>query len=230
MTWSRAHAMTTTTNFPRNRHERRRQPSPAVSLAQPDRSTPKGKAKTLFELAEERQTLLAKGTPFAQARTLETRVTSKAGDDDDDDADDADDDEPIGPVGQAVFFSSTLTMLHFTLDVLVQHQYRQEMDWGMIGRRTASTWPMILLLVYLLHPGRTANMLLSQLFFFVAAVASGCYLIYAANDQSYYAVMKRAPPLGTLWVWSVIELRLPYAVLSLLVAVAFLYHGNYSFL
>ena len=40
--------------------------------------------------------------------------------------------------------------------------------------------------------------------------------------------MKRAPTLGCLWIWSVIELDLGLAVASLACAGAFLWRGGYS--
>jgi hypothetical protein len=42
------------------------------------------------------------------------------------------------------------------------------------------------------------------------------------------AIMKQAPPIGCLWVWSVIELDLPWAVLSLAGAGGFLWQNGYS--
>ncbi|KAI9698684.1 MAG: hypothetical protein M1836_003794 [Candelina mexicana] len=194
-------------------------PQSEIKLAQPDRSGPKG--KTLFELAEERQALLNKGKPFPKAAANGTTQSK----------DDAihkaglteEVDEPIGPLGQAVFFTSTLVMLHFTLDVLVQHQYKQEIEWGTIVRRTGMVVP-----IYYLHPPERTRQTLTQIFFFCVANIAGCYLIYAANTQGYYAVMKRAPPLGTLWVWSVIEMKLPFAVASLLVAGIYVYYGEYE--
>lgn len=68
----------------------------------------------------------------------------------------------------------------------------------------------------------------SQAIFFIVSTTSGCYLIHAANEQGYFAVMKRAPPLGTLWVWSVIEMDLAWAVVSLISVAGFLYFGNYA--
>ncbi len=86
----------------------------------------------------------------------------------------------------------------------------------------------MLLLVYFLHPPERTRQTLTQIFFFCVANIAGCYLIYAANTQGYYAVMKRAPPLGTLWVWSVIEMKLPFAVGSLLIAGTYVYYGEYE--
>ena len=59
-------------------------------------------------------------------------------------------------------------------------------------------------------------------------MAAGCYLIYSSNEEAYFAVMKRAPPLGTLWVWSVIEMRLEFAVGSLIAVGAYFWRGGYT--
>ena len=69
---------------------------------------------------------------------------------------------------------------------------------------------------------------LRQAIFFATSVAAGCYLIHVTNTFSYLAVMKQAPPLGCLWVWSVIEMDLPWATLSLAGAGFFLWSRGYS--
>ena len=70
--------------------------------------------------------------------------------------------------------------------------------------------------------------LLRQAIFFTTSVYAGCYLIHITNTAGYMAVMKQAPPLGCIWVWSVIELELPWAVLSLTGAGTFLWQKGYS--
>lgn len=67
-----------------------------------------------------------------------------------------------------------------------------------------------------------------QAVFFATSLAAGCHLIHVTNHHGYLAVMKRAPPLGCLWVWSVIELDLPLAALSLAGAGVFVWAGGYS--
>ena len=42
--------------------------------------------------------------------------------------------------------------------------------------------------------------------------------------------MKRAPALGTLWVWAVVEMRLAYAVVGLLAPLAYMWWGGFGFL
>ena len=224
---------------PRNRRERRaaakkdsKPISPATSqpkikLAQPDRSTPK--TKTLLDLYEERKTLLSKGQPFSPIHTdgntrdesgniLEAGLTGPD-----------DNDEPIGPLGQAIFWSVCLAMFHFTLDVLTYNQYRQSIEWAPIFTRTGKVLPILWFVIFMLRTGTARRWpRLRQVFFLALAVGAGCYTIYAGNEFSYYAVMKRAPPLGTLWVWSVIEMDLPFALISVAVDLAYLWYKGYS--
>lgn len=60
------------------------------------------------------------------------------------------------------------------------------------------------------------------------SVVSGCYLIYVTNMKGYLATQRRAPPLGCLWIWAVMELDLPWATLSLVVASAYIYLKGYN--
>lgn len=220
---------------PRNRKERRAaakgsgkpveppNTTPKIKLAQPDRSKPKG--KTLLDIYEERKELLERGQPFdAKYEDFKPRGESgnilEAG---------LGDDEPIGPVGNAVFWAICLTMFHFMLDVLVYNQYAQEVIWSAIWKRSGTILPILFLVIYIMRSDlamkfRTPR----QLLFFAAAISAGCYLIHAGNKLDYFAVMKQAPPLGALWVYSVIELDLPYAAASVLVNIVFLLYYGYS--
>ena len=92
---------------------------------------------------------------------------------------------------------------------------------------------------YVLHPHSSSPVLLPglplrfqeplrQTIFFVASTVSGCYLIHISNEYGYLAIMKRSPPLGCLWIWSVIELKLSWALLSLAIATGFFFQGGYS--
>lgn len=212
------HAPMADASEPQNRRQRRAaarnttkaghpdQGATDFKLAQPDRSGPKG--KTLFELAEERQALLDKGKPFQKDEELEKLAERDfvfSGD-------------PIGPAGEAVLYGSTLSMLHFTLDVLVYNQYRQAIEWSEIFSRIGRIIPVLFVIVYMLHTKTAARFpLVKQLLFLITSITAGCYMVYSGNTYGYFAVMKRAPPVGTLWVWSVIEMQLVYAVSSLIV-------------
>jgi hypothetical protein len=219
------------TEGPRNRKERRAAARDGkkkgdiltaadVPLAQPDRSGPKG--KTLFEIADEKRAEMAKKHPelfknHAQDDELAERAARDFSDD------------PLGAFGEAILYSTTLTMLHFTLDVLVYNQYRQEIVWKDIFMKSGKVLPVLLVVVWLLHT-ETAMKLKTprQLIFLATAIAAGCNMIYSGNREGYYAVMKRAPPIGTIWVWAVLELQLPYAVGSVVVVLGYLWWNGFT--
>ncbi|KAI2636288.1 hypothetical protein GGS26DRAFT_487834 [Hypomontagnella submonticulosa] len=139
----------------------------------------------------------------------------------------------------AILWSVSLSMLHFTLDVLVQHQYAISIIWPQIIIRALQACAVFTFLIYVLHPHASSPSFvpglpvkfqapLRQAIFFVASICSGCYLIHISNRYGYLAVMKQSPPLGCIWVWSVIELDLLYAVLSLVCTFGFFWQGGYT--
>ena len=141
---------------------------------------------------------------------------------------------------EAMLWTVTMAMGHFTFDVLVQHQYAVEIKWPEVCTRAATAWAVFLLLFYPLHPHYSNPMLLPMLLplkyqhtlrqaiFFVMSCVCGPYLVYISNEFSYLHVMKQAPPLGVLWLWSVIELDLAWAALSLAVPLGYLWKEGYS--
>ncbi|EGX89801.1 hypothetical protein CCM_08054 [Cordyceps militaris CM01] len=217
---------------------------PALPLAQPDRSGPRIDDKTLFQIAEQRQL-------FQQAAAREKQRPSSASvhkiritDDQDDSGSDDDGEVPTLSPGtervlEAMLWTTSLAMLHFTFDVLVQHQYGTEILWRPLFHRTISAWAVFLILFYALHPRRADQTLmpglpahwqqpLRQAVFFGVSVVAGCGLLYVTNTKGYLATQRRAPPLGVLWVWAVVELELPWATLSLLVVAAYIYLRGYG--
>ncbi|GAB7357894.1 hypothetical protein MBLNU230_g0062t1 [Neophaeotheca triangularis] len=205
--------------------------TPKIKLEQPDRSGPK--AKTLMEIADEKRELLEQGQPFEKqqgdglardenGKILETGDGSvfEAG---------LGEGEPIGPLGQSIFYALVGSMLHFTLDVLVFSQYRQEIQWDAISKRTATILPVLFFLIYIVRT-ETAERFpkTKQVFFFVVAIIAGCHLITVGNTKDYYAVMKRAPPIGTLWLWSVVEMDLGTAFASVVIDFGYMWWKGYT--
>lgn len=177
-------------------------------LKHPDYSAPKG--KTLFQLAEERQRELDKTKPGG--RSL------------------ANDEPAIGPVGDALLYSTSMAALHLTLDVIVYSQYREDILWNEIFTRVATATPIFILLVYLTHVDFSYRFpLLRDLVFFVGSIVAGCYLVYSGNKHGYFHVMKAAPPVGTLWIWSVIEMSLPFAALSAISVFGYVWWNGFEF-
>jgi hypothetical protein len=88
-----------------------------IPLQQPDRSRPDISQETLFDIAEKRGLLKETNSTSTQANDGFTRESN---------------DPAIGRLGEAILWSISLAMLHFTFDVLVQHQYAVEISWRKI--------------------------------------------------------------------------------------------------
>ena len=96
--------------------------SPNIRLKQPDRSAPDPNHETLLDLANKRGLLAKTSSNFSPASKDATA------------SEDAD--PPIGRFGEAILWSISITMLHFTFDVLVQHQYAMQISWWEIATRS----------------------------------------------------------------------------------------------
>ena len=202
-----------------------------IPLAQPIRDRPINH-KTLYDIAAERHPELAGDAaqlPGDAGKPQPAIVTTKINKDgtlSNSAMEEEPDEDPIGPFGQAVFYATTLTMVHFTFDVLVHHQYRMEIGWDLITWRTITAFPVLVLLVHVLHP-RSSNSWIQALYL-AGSVVAGCYLVQSSNEEAYFAVMKRAPPLGTLWIWFVVESRLEVAIAGLAMVGLFFWCGGYT--
>lgn len=251
--------------FNMNRRQRRTQASSSskvksaddIPLAQPDRSQSSIKSKTLYELAAERQAaLMPQAHKFDGLPSPENVVNVKIGpngeivretkleeEEGDGDKDTLAEDEAVPPLLDTLFLATSLSVLHFTLDVLTVHQYAQELLFKPIVKRAIFTaFPTLCLLIHLsrghLLPdsmraaasSRTRKVvtILRQVLFVALANFVGCYLIQLTNDKGYYAVMKNAPGVGTMWVWAVLELGLVGALAGVIGPAAYAWYWGYG--
>lgn len=150
------------------------------------------------------------------------------------DEDDDEDDE-----GQLFFAILDYTQLlipllsaHIIFDILVRVQYAQNVRWENVAeqsevlQRAAIAAPVLVVLHLFFNPHKDNRIFRIASFF--ASVLIGCYLVYISEEQGYYFVMKRAPPLGTLWLWLFFIMHWAYAGASLIVVVFWMWLHGYS--
>jgi hypothetical protein len=112
---------------------------------------------------------------------------------------------------------------------MVLQQYGQQVVWREIFGRVGRMLPALFVALWMLHSKAVRRWkLLRQTFFFVAGVGSGCFLIYSGNMHGYYYVMQQAPPVGTLWVWSVIEMELWFAVVHVAAVLGYMWWNGFG--
>lgn len=194
-----------------------------VPLHRPSRDAPTH--KTLFDIASERQLLNTTSPPSITTTKINPDGTLSA-------TISASDLDAATPYLDIALYTATLAMLHFTLTVLVHHQYAvtpPSLTSILYTSTVTSPTPAILLvLVSILHP--RSSHLLTQIVFAFLSLAAGAWLVQASNEDPYMAVMKKAPPLGTLWVWAIVEMRWEWAVGSLGVVAGWGWWKGYSML
>lgn len=104
-----------------------------------------------------------------------------------------------------------------TLLIHLAHGHIISFRWGQGESETISLFP--------LHPEKLSFSFLRKLLFppslktaifLPGAVILGNRLMEMTNEDSYYAVMKQAPAIGTLWVWCILEIPVGAAFLGAL--------------
>jgi len=116
--------------------KKRREASPGIKLRQPDRNGPT--EETLLDLAQKRNL-------FAQAKEKEDANRRAAGQPIRRSAEEDDEGVVLSPtverVMETLLWTVSLTMLHFTLDVLVQHQFSVDrVQWPKVWLRAVQAW------------------------------------------------------------------------------------------
>ncbi|RVD86495.1 uncharacterized protein DFL_004768 [Arthrobotrys flagrans] len=142
----------------------------------------------------------------------------------DDKEEEDDEDVEIGDLGQTFFFAVPLTMLLFAFYILVQKQYLEEMEYREAIGRTVKSFPVIWFILYLTHPRKALKAM--QVGFVITAVVSGSWMIYNVNNNGYYAIMKMVPPLGTLLIYSMIEMDIIPAVSALAIIGVYTWYND----
>ena len=237
---------------------RRRQPQASGKLGAPSRGLEEAFSsnsnfarsndipeKTLLQIVQERQDHpRSNGQSSATDTALRNPklVTIKPGETVDHVLEGKEESSPISSMFDSLLLASSLSALHFTLETLTIHQYAQELRFPPIFMHALFVaFPTLFLAIHLLHgrmppfsrlrPSEETQQgleVLRQLFLLVVANIAGCYLIQLTNDRGYYAVMKNAPSIGTIWVWSILELGLAGAVLGVLGPASYAWYYEYG--
>lgn len=194
-----------------------------ITLSQPDRNPPSSH-KTLIQIAEERQLLNRGGgdrkkTPIDPKSVITTTIYPD-GTLSNPVLDQQEDDDVIviaTPFLDIFLYAFTLIILHFTLSFLVHHQYASKppsLGPLFLSSTVFTLTPTLLfVLVYVLHP--RSDHPATQVLFAVMSTLTGAWLAYATNEEPYMAIMKKAPVLGTLWIWAIVELKWEWALATL---------------
>ncbi|KAJ3036818.1 hypothetical protein HDV00_002371 [Rhizophlyctis rosea] len=130
--------------------------------------------------------------------------------------------EDIPPLFLSILFALPLTVLHGGLDYLVhvQYDYADHFNITRVLSRQLPLFPILITFIY--FTSKYKFHWLAQSLFTVASAASGTYLVYVTKEDQTFGGMLKTPGLAILWIYSVIQMNLALAIVSL--AGTFLYY------
>jgi len=121
------------------------------------------------------------------------------------------------PLTEEIFAATTLlipmSFLLLMMYILIHFQYGQQPSWDVITNRMLSSVPI--LAIFIFYTNRYKHNRWVQAGFFVLSVMSGTRMIYQVNYSNWLLNMQQCPPIGTIWVYTVLQLDLGPAALAL---------------
>ncbi|EIM88282.1 uncharacterized protein STEHIDRAFT_138652 [Stereum hirsutum FP-91666 SS1] len=126
-------------------------------------------------------------------------------------------DGPLTPFEEEMFRAVTLiipfSFLLLLMNIMINFQYKQQPDYWVIGGKMMSAVPI--LSIFIFYTTRHKENRGTQVVLFLLSLACGGRLIWQVNRGNWTMNMEQSPPLATIWVYTIVQLELGPAVLSL---------------
>ncbi|KZT74438.1 hypothetical protein DAEQUDRAFT_807568 [Daedalea quercina L-15889] len=132
------------------------------------------------------------------------------------------------PLAEEIFnttvFLIPMSFLLLLMEILVHWQYSRRPTYRALADRMLPGVPILAMFIF--YTNRHKRRRWMQFLLFILSVAVGPRLVWLINMASWRVVMQQCPPLATVWVYTVLQLDLGPACLSLVVVgIWFRYSG-----
>lgn len=114
------------------------------------------------------------------------------------------------------------SFLLLLMEILIHFQYSQNPSLDALVSRMVPGVPI--LSIFIFYTTRYKHHRRMQLFLFVLAFTVSSRLVYILSRASWLVNMRQCPPLATIWVYTIVQLDLGPAVLSLVVTGVFVWY------
>jgi len=174
------------------------------------RTAAKSKAQSSnnAEIPEDEQWRLIRESGLLQQIPQETQQETPVETDDDDE-----ENSIFDEIFSAILLIIPFSFLLIMMEILVHQQYGQPTSLKNMFDRLLSGVPLLSLFIF--YSNRYKSHRRMKFMLFLLSLAAGPRLIYVVNKASWITNMKQSPPLATLWVYTIVQLDLGPAVLSL---------------
>lgn len=113
-----------------------------------------------------------------------------------------------------LIWSIPFTSLFVLLDVMIHQQYAMHPTLAQEFGRMIGTVPILVAIIWLTTISPRIPRDIMQYLFFAAAIMMGSSFIWIFHKSPFMEVIRRTPPLGTLWIYCVVKLDLIPCVTS----------------
>lgn len=125
--------------------------------------------------------------------------------------------EQDSPLAEEIFTAITMivpfSFLLLMMEILIRYQYGKHPGLIVLVERMVSNVPILALLIFYTMRYKEHRRL--QIGLFVVSIGIGCRMIYLLSRGSLYVNIRQVPPLGTLWIYAIVQLELGPAALNL---------------
>ncbi|KIJ70177.1 hypothetical protein HYDPIDRAFT_121682 [Hydnomerulius pinastri MD-312] len=129
----------------------------------------------------------------------------------------AEEDDGPPPIAEEIFNATVvimpLTFFLIMMDILIHHQYAKHPGVRDIADRLLNTFPIMS--VFMFYTIRHKENTIMQLVLFLISLGVGPRMIWLVNRGSWLTNIAQCPQFATIWLYTVLQLRLSLAVLSL---------------
>lgn len=115
----------------------------------------------------------------------------------------------------AMLLIAPFTFLLVMMDIAVHQQYARKASLKDIGDRLASALPILSIFIYYTNKHRRSRR--TKFLFFALSLIVGPRLVWVVNRAPWGTVMQQSPPLAALWIYTIYQMDLGPAVLSLVI-------------
>ncbi|KIJ20173.1 hypothetical protein PAXINDRAFT_107987 [Paxillus involutus ATCC 200175] len=126
------------------------------------------------------------------------------------------DDGPL-PLAEEIFNALVIIMPHtfflIMMDILIHHQYAKQPTIRDIADRLVNTFPIMA--IFMFYTVRHKDNTIAQLALFLLSLGVGPRMIWLVNRGSWLTNLAQCPQVATIWLYTVVQLRLSLALLSL---------------
>lgn len=122
----------------------------------------------------------------------------------------------------AIVFIMPLTFFLIMMDILIHQQYAQQPTAGEIAGRLLTNFPILSIFVF--YTTRHKANPRTQLALFILSLGVGPRMIWLINRGSWLVNLRQCPQFATIWLYTVLQLNLNWAVLTLVMTGAWAWY------